>query len=664
MAKRYKPTRYSINLYYAPDPRYERNTVIQNFAGGLNIYDLPYNIASNESPSMQNLNWHDGVLCSRDGQRYVNQSKAGQTAYACNSTLYYGRVFFHIGNRIYMMDPINDPDTMVDMGVRVPDNRGSFFRYAFSDTEYLLYKNKGGFIKIDYDSATNEYTASSVADDAYAPIILINGKPGVDGAGVGDQYEDENRLSPKKRVQFTADGVNTDYYLPTYAVLDADGKHSTVDKLLEVYVDGVLMEKGRDKDYTFSRANSCVHFNVAPSNHSNLAVNNVEVVYSKKNTDAYNSIMDCNFGMAFGGTVNLCILLAGCSAQPNAVFWNANNNVAMDLSYWPISTYNLCGDADDPVTGFGKQQQMCVVFKKNSIGRMSYDTQTVNGIAYPAFNYANINAETGCDLPWTIRLCNNNLVFCNTELGVHYLKNSSAAYENNVECISQKVNGGVHGGNVGLLNRVRGKNVDHDSVCAITDGRRYMLCIPGGYTYEWDYELSTWDKPTWFYHTGIRAKAFFKTIDREAKLWHIDSQSRVTEFVRNYEDYGRAIPKEYQFPYMSFGAYDRLKNITSVLLATRYDRQQDIVIDWQCDYTTERERNDIITDVGIDLVPRDLEVRDFSRGSASDFAYVARRKPGFKHIKHFSMRLSDETVGDDMSLISAQIFYTFQGRLR
>ena len=69
MAKRYKPTRYSINLYYAPDPRYERNTVIQNFAGGLNIYDLPYNIASNESPNMKNLNWHDGVLCCRDGLR-------------------------------------------------------------------------------------------------------------------------------------------------------------------------------------------------------------------------------------------------------------------------------------------------------------------------------------------------------------------------------------------------------------------------------------------------------------------------------------------------------------------------------------------------------------------------------------------------------------------
>lgn len=661
MAKRYKPTRYSINLYYAPDPRYERNTIIQNFAGGLNIYDLPYNIASNESPNMRNLNWHDGVLCSRDGQRYVNESKSGQTAYTCNSTLYYGRVFFHIGTRIYMMDPINDPDNMVDMGVRVPENRGSFFTYAYGASEYLLYKNVGGFVKIDYRSDTGEYTATNVADDAYIPTIMMNCKPGEENRGVGDQYEDENRLSPKKKVLFTADDVSTKYYIPG---ADETLSVSERPRIVAVYVDGELMTKGAKNDYTFNPKTGCVKFNTPPSSHNNLAVNNVEIVYSRKNEAAFNNIMNCRFGMSFGGTVSLCLLLAGCPEQPNAVFWNANNNVAMDPSYWPISTYNLCGDADDPVTGFGKQQQMCVVFKKNSIGRMSYDTQTVNGLSYPAFNYVNINAETGCDLPWTIRLCNNNLVFCNTEMGVHYLKNSSAAYENNVECISRKVNGGTYDGATGLLNKVRGGNVDADSVCSITDGRRYLLCIPGGHVYEWDYELSNWEKPTWFYHTGIHAIAFFKTIDKEEKLWHLDAQSRVTEFVRTYSDYGNPIEKEYQFPFLSFGMYDRLKNIDSVIIATRQDRRQDIHIDWQCDYCTERERNDVITEAGIDLVPRDLSHRDFSNGLAGDFAHVERRKPGFKHVKHFSMRLFDETEGNDLSLISTQIFYTLQGRLR
>lgn len=657
MAKRYKPSRYSINLYYAPDPKYERNLMLKNFAGGLNIYDLPYNIRNNESPMMQNLNWHDGVLCSRDGQRYANTSLQGRTAYACNSLLYYGHVFIHIDNKIYKMNPISSPDTLVDMGVSVAKNRGTFFTYTFGESELLLYKNNGSFIRIDYDIRTNDFTAEYVTDRAYVPLIMKNCNPA--GIGVGDPFEAENRLSPKKRVQYTADGVTQDYYLPTAATDDP-----AVDRILEVIVDGQTLVYGRENDYTYSLSRAMVHFNTPPSNHNNLAVNNVEIVYSKRNKTAYDSIMSCKYGMSFGGSTSLCILLAGCEAQPNAVFWNANNEVAMDPGYWPMSTYNLCGDADDPVTGFGKQQQMCVVFKKNSIGRLGFDMQTVDDVSYPAFNYFNINAETGCDLPWTIRLCNNNLVFCNTELGVHYLKNSTAAYENNVECISQKVNGGVHAGNVGLLNHIRSKSSDPDSVCSITDGRRYLLCIPGGYTYEWDYELSTWEQPTWFYHTNINAIAFFKTIDTEAKLWHVDKSSRITEFVRNFKDYDEGIEKIYQFPYFSFDSYDRLKSIMSVLFCTRYDREQDIKIEWQCDYCNERERNNIKTKAGRSLVPRDLTHRDFSVLAASDFAFVARRKPGFKHIKHFSMKMFDDRAGNDMALISAQIFYNLQGRYR
>ena len=660
MAKRYKPPRYNINLYYAPDQKYERNLMMENFSGGLNLYDLPYNLSMNESPEMQNLNWHDGSLSCRDGQKYINTEHNGSVAYTCHSSLYYGSAFFHIGNKIYRMDPDSLYHTMVDMEVVVPDGRGTFFTYAYGSSEYLLYKNKGGFIKIDYDHATDTFSATNLAENAYIPLILKNSNPASPGSG--DPYEMENRLSPKKRVQYTADGTTKNYYLPN---IDPNIPIADRPTVTEVYVDGVLKTSGPANDYVFNVATSCVEFNTAPSSHNGLAVNNVEVVFEFPNDDAYNAIMDCKYGMSFGGNVSLCILLAGCPQQPNAVFWNANNEVAMDPSYWPMSTYNLCGDADDPVTGFGKQQQMCVVFKRNSIGRMSYDTQNVDGLSYPAFNYANINAETGCDLPWTIRLCNNNLVFCNTKQGVYYLKNSTAAYENNVECISHKVNGGEHVGNVGLLNHVRKKTSGLvDEVCSIADGRRYLIAIPGGYVYEWDYELSTWEKPTWFYHTNIRAKAFFKTVDKEAKLWHIDARSRVTEFVRTFEDYDGAIKKVYQLPYLSLGTYDRLKNIMSVIITTRYDREQSINIDWQCDYCTEKERNSIKSDVGISLVPRDLSHRDWSNTLKGNFALVSRRKPGFKHIKHFSMKLQENTKGGDLALISVQIYYNYQGRLR
>ena len=46
------------------------------------------------------------------------------------------------------------------------------------------------------------------------------------------------------------------------------------------------------------------------------------------------------------------------------------------------------------------------------------------------------------------------------------------------------------------------------------------------------------------------------------------------------------------------------------------------------------------------------------------FAHVAVRKPGCRHVRHFTMRLSNNEPGCDMSLVSAQIVFTSQQRNR
>ena len=73
--------------------------------------------------------------------------------------------------------------------------------------------------------------------------------------------------------------------------------------------------------------------------------------------------MDCCYATVAGNGNNLCILLAGCPAQSNAVFWNSNDQYAMDPSYFPMTYYNLCGDSEEVVTGFGKQYDDLILFK-------------------------------------------------------------------------------------------------------------------------------------------------------------------------------------------------------------------------------------------------------------------------------------------------------------
>lgn len=69
----------------------------------------------------------------------------------------------------------------------------------------------------------------------------------------------------------------------------------------------------------------------------------MEICYRKENPDAYNSIMDCAYAAVFGGNRDLCVVLGGCPAQPNAYFWSGNTPLAMDPTYFPMSHYNLAG---------------------------------------------------------------------------------------------------------------------------------------------------------------------------------------------------------------------------------------------------------------------------------------------------------------------------------
>ena len=361
--------------------------------------------------------------------------------------------------------------------------------------------------------------------------------------------------------------------------------------------------------------------------------------------------MDCTYAMTSGGGTDLCILLGGCPAQPNAVFWNSNNNVSMDPSYWPISYYNLVGDTNDPVTGFGMQYNTLVVFKEDGLGKLEYTVQTIDGRDSISFTYKSVNERWGCDLPWTIQIVDNNLVFCNTQQGVFMLREATAAYENNVVQLSKKVNGDTVRG---LLKDVRSGAV----VTSFDDDDRYWL-VANGHAYVWDYQLSTFTEPSWFYFTNINGVAFFR--DEAHDKFHMDGKGRITQFKRTFADYGDlGINKVYTFPTQFFGSYDRLKDVVSIMVAVRSDTNTSIKIRYDSDYETRMDRTPIRA-FSWRLVPRDLLERYLG---VDRYAFTVRRKPGCRHVQHFSMTFSDDTRGCDMAVVSAQIFYNYQGKER
>lgn len=630
-----------INMQYMPSPKREYSMSYGNLAGGLNIFELDYRLKVNESPDMKNLVWKDGCLNSRNGQVWVDDTErmSGLTdpPIAAYHYLFHGAIFFHAGKSIYYINPnASTPTTTTLYTNNDMTQRGTFFLY---DTK-LYYKAPGVYVCITWTGST--FTAANVT--GYVPITYINCDP---SNGAGDDYQPENRISDDKTLWYNAQSGVQDYYLPVEAT-----------SVTKVVVDGVTLTTG----WAYTKAQRKVHFNTAPPVTNPPTNNTVQITYTLANPTAKANIMDCPYAAVYGGTGSLAIVMAGSKTQPNAYFWNGNNT-AMDATYWPMTQYQLAGDSSDPITGFGKQQSYLVIFKARTVGRTIMSTQYVTdgSTTYGAAEegrltidmpYIQINDKIGCDLPWTIQLIDNNLVWCNAEQGVHILKDSSAAYENNIVCISHKVNGSMT--KSGLLERVR--NISAEKVSSCDDTRKYWVVVDGE-VWCWDYSLSEYKDPSWFYFTNIYGRAF---ITDDEDVYHIDPKGRVTKFKRVFADYDQAIEKIYQFSTQWFGSYDALKNINSIIISCRSDTNGTTKLT----YITDYERREDLTTMNIRrwfLVPRNLTYRSLL---GTGFAEVFRRRPMCRRVMHYAMRLENNNIGEDLSVVTAQVFYNFQGKDR
>ena len=384
------------------------------------------------------------------------------------------------------------------------------------------------------------------------------------------------------------------------------------------------------------------------------ASSTVEIIYNCANPDAYSAVMDCKYAFSGGGKDSLCILLGGCPSQPNAVFWNSNDSVSMNPAYFPMSYYNLVGDTEDAVTGFGRQYSDLIVFKERSIHKLEYDTQTLDGRELISFTAKPVNAKTGCDLPWTIQLIENNLVFCNTYTGAHILLSSSAAYENNVASLSLKVNEGRHE-LPGLLPFVRNGVDDAGSyVYSFDDDHRYWL-VYGGTAFLWDYEVSSYTEPSWFCFTQLGGSVFFRDAAHNTYIvgdipkMPVSTVGGLTRFKSGlYSDYGRPIYKHYQFAVQTLGSLTRQKDVVQVVFALPGDVPASVNLGY-------------LTDLGArdDTTPLAVTPPTQITGINPLGPVIAVRRPDCRHVRSFSMTLKDNTADKGLAIVSAQVLYKY-----
>ena len=696
-----------VKLSSMPAPPKLRVSSVQNLKGGLNIHDLAWQIKSDQSPEMKNMWWRDGVLQSRPGLTAYNNGMIVAKNDTGTKRFTGVPAYPHEYNGWYVMVNPN----------RLGTDRGAFVAVSAANPQYytdihymyegkstsvstpgtffvyngmLYYKSLGVYIRFvvsnEVDADTGLWRLEAEEVEGYIPTTYINAKPCVQvegeppNFGGGDAYQPVNRLSVWRSItyNFSAD----DLYICLPELYDARYAAAEVIQVTYLTASGAWAYAGiglSANDTVFQLGDRTL-IALDDTLRSKLgeegtlsATNNVRVTYrawdydGSNVADVRNSLMDCDLAVVYGGGAGLCVVMAGCNSQPNAYFWSGNTNVAMDPTYFPVENYNLAGDVSDPITAFGKQQNMLVIFQERQIGRTVFATTEIDGRVFITMDYTVINPQMGCDVPNSVQLIENNLVFANTKFGVMFIKDTSSAYENNIVNISYNVEASRTAPgilfDIGILPK---------AVTSIDDGKRYWLCA-NGHVWIWDYSLggSATDAKSlaWFYFDAVATPCCWLGLDLEFPMY-VGRDGYLREFKTTVIDtldgpYGRwsirgeDFEKILALPIQDFNTYEVLKNVEKAIFVVKSSGDSTTDIEYETDYGTRKDLTPIATRGTKTWVPRDL-----TKGRAlvfTKFAVTAVRKPRCIHVRHFLVRLRNSSRSEAISFISAQIYYTLQG---
>lgn len=233
---------------------------------------------------------------------------------------------------------------------------------------------------------------------------------------------------------------------------------------------------------------------------SDYIKNNIEIIAPVLNTSEKDKVFSMTRATWFGGAsegINggTRLFLGGNTAgdEESLMVWSGLNNPL----YFPENAYAYVGNSTSAVTGFGKQSDMLVIFKENEIYFTQYQQNTNitadDLINQSVIDYASskvsfpltlINANIGCDIPDTVELCRNRLVWTNSNGKVYTLTANNQYSERNVYEVGEMVE-----------RKLKQLNLKHASACdfagyyvLFAEGKAYLMDYnSNGYQYVYSY---------------------------------------------------------------------------------------------------------------------------------------------------------------------------------
>jgi hypothetical protein len=603
---------------------------IPSLDGGICLSDLAYKLDPGQSSDMSNMWFNDKVLNKRWGQSTTATNLNGVVR-AWHDETYQGFGVFHAGNHLYKYDITNG--TATSLTNAASNVGGSFFNY--SDSLYY-------FDTVKYWAVNTNFAVAEVTP--FVPVTFTGCTPNLSASTA---YQDFNMIGAGFEVWYTADATNL-YTLPGTGTLDAT--------LVTAIVAGV--NKAETTDFTVDRTNRKVTFSVAPANTGVL--NGVRIRAYQADATAANKIKNCKLAIPFGGDASSLaggtrIFVSGNSNYPTT-YWRSG---LKDPTYWPETQHDLLDNNNQAITQFDKQYGKLIAFKSKSIYSIDYSFDGTN-VLWPT---KEIHASVGCDMPGSVQLIDNRLVFFNSERGGFILDRIDQTSENNVKPISNNINGTKV--NPGIL----AESLANLQACKSIDfGRKYWLNLPNGKAYLWDYDISPYydngdysesqRRLKWFPFTNIYAGAWF-AYNQSLYYGRVDEGS-ATKLEDTFLDYGAAISCYWQSKAFDFDLPQFLKTVQEVIIGLRTDTNTSVTIEY-LDEKKEKIDSKTITVGSFSWAYFSWEVFtwQFYR-----YAQQIRRKPKRKKIVYFSIKLSNNQASRDLGITDLTFIYEKNRRVK
>ena len=477
----------------------------------------------------------------------------------------------------YIWDIDRENNSAVSKGTLTDDNTHFF---AFGGKVYLL---NGHEYKAWDGGTTTEF-----ADvDGYIPIVQTATTP--DGAGV--LLENVNRLTNKRRVEFSPDGTATVFHLPEKGIDDTAGSVS-------VTVGGTAVT-----GFTVDAASGTVTMPEAPA----AGTNTMTVTYAK-GTGARTDVTAMRFSELFNGSTDTRVFLYGDGTN-RAIYSGIDGNTGeATAEYFPDLYEITVGEKNTPITALIRHYSRMMAFKPSSAWSIQYGSVSLeSNVQTAAFYCQPVNRQLGNEAAGQAKLLENNPVTLDGGNVYQWKPNSGdglvSIVENNAKRISDRISQTLH--TFDMAN-VRTFNAKHDLEFWFTQGERAVVLNYGN--------------NTWYYYDGL---SFEQMVEIDGEKYGFSDGGELLHISRAYRnDNGAPIDCYAATGAMDFNKDWLLKYSPMLFVAMQPESNARVTV------TVESNRRSDYPEKVVSYSLSTFRHMDFNH-----FSFATNRKPQVKRLK-------------------------------